>query len=95
MPSYVIERSIPGADQMTGVDLRAAQAHLLEALRELGPEIQWVGSYLAGNKVFCLYVARSSQVVHDRARRAGFPAERICEVKPIVDPLTPEPWSSA
>ena len=90
MPQYVIERDIPGVGQLDAAGLRGASQQSCSVLRDLGPEIQWVHSYVTGDKIYCVYVAPNEQMVREHARLGGFPANRISEIKSIIDPTTAE-----
>ncbi len=83
---YVIERDIPGVGNLTRDELHAASAKSNEALDELGPDIQWVQSFVTGDKIYCVYIAPSETLVRDHAERSGFPANRIEAVRAIIDP---------
>ena len=91
MHRYVIEREIPGASKMTAEELRAAAAKSNAVLHELGPDIQWVQSYVAGDKLYCIYNARSVDLIKLHAARSGFPANRITPVAAVIDPTTASP----
>jgi cell division inhibitor SulA len=90
MPKYLIERELPGAGSLSAEDLRGISEKSCGVLRELGPEIQWVHSYVTGDKITCLYIAPDEEAVREHARRGGFPANRVMEVKSIIDPTTAE-----
>ena len=90
MPKYVIERDIPGAGQLSAQDLQAISQKSCSVLGELGPQIQWVHSYVTGDKVYCLYIAPNEDLVREHATRGGFPANRVSEVHGIIDPTTAE-----
>ena len=90
MPKYVIERNMPGAGALSANELQAASQTSCGVLRELGPQIQWVESYVTDDKVYCVYVAPNKQMIEEHARRGGLPAGRISEVKSIIDPTTAE-----
>ena len=90
MPKYVIEREIPGAGQLSPADLQAASQKSCDVLRALGPNIQWVESYVAADKLFCVYIASSEKLIREHAERSGFPANKITEVKRVIDPTTAE-----
>lgn len=90
MPKYVIERDIPGAGALTDDQLQGISEKSCSVLRKLGPEIQWVHSYVTGDKVYCVYIAPSEAVIREHARLGGFPANRISEVKNVIDPTTAE-----
>ncbi|HEY1603339.1 MAG TPA: DUF4242 domain-containing protein [Pirellulales bacterium] len=88
MPKYVIEREIPNAGAMTKDDLHTAAQTSCGVLKKLGPTIQWVESYVTDNKVYCVYIAPSKSLIEQHAREGGFPANRISEVRAIIDPTT-------
>lgn len=88
MQRYVIERDIPGAGGMTPAQLRDAAAKSNGVLRNLGPDIQWVQSYVAGDKIYCVYNAPSEALIREHAARSGFPANRITPVSAVIDPTT-------
>ena len=90
MPKYVIEREIPGAGSMSSETLQAVSQTSCGVLRKLGPEIQWVHSYVTDNKIYCIYIAPNAEMVREHARQGGFPANSICEIKTIIDPTTAE-----
>ena len=90
MPKYVIEREIPGAGKLTGDQLQGISEKSCGVLRKLGPQIQWVQSYVTGDKVYCVYIAPNEEMVREHAKQGGFPANRISEVTGIIDPTTAE-----
>jgi hypothetical protein len=90
MPKFIIEREMPGAGNLTAAQLTVASQTSCGVLRELGPQIQWVESYVTGDKVYCVYVAPNAEIIKEHAKRGGFPANRISEVKAIIDPTTAE-----
>jgi len=90
MPKYVIEREVPGAGNLSPADLQGMSEISCSVLRDLGPQVQWVHSYVTGDKIYCIYIAPNEELVREHARRAGFPADRISEVKAIIDPTTAE-----
>jgi hypothetical protein len=90
MPKYLIEREIPGAGKMSPQDLQNAAQKSCGVLQNLGPDIQWVQSYVTGDNIHCVYIAPSEEAIHEHARRSGFPANKIMEVKTIIDPTTAE-----
>ena len=90
MPKYVIEREIPGAGQMSPQELQAASHKSCEVLRNMGPQIQWVQSYVTGDKLYCVYIAPDEGMVREHASRGGFPANRISKVATVIDPTTAE-----
>jgi hypothetical protein len=90
MPKYVIEREIPGAGELTPAELQAISQKSCGVLRGMGPQIQWVESYVTGDKVYCIYIAPDEASVREHARQGGFPANRVSEVKAVIDPTTSE-----
>jgi hypothetical protein len=90
MPRYVIERNIPGAGNFTPAELQAISQKSVSVLRELGPQVQWVHSYVTGDKITCVYDAANEEIVREHARRGGFPADAVLEVKSIISPQTAE-----
>jgi len=88
MKKYLIEREIPGVHKLNGEELKGAAATSNAALAELGPKVQWVHSFVAEDKTFCLYLAENEDAVREHARLSGFPANRITEVKGMIDPTT-------
>ena len=90
MPKYVIERTIPGAGKMTVEQLTAISLQSCGVLRDLGPSIQWNESYVTDDRLYCVYIAPSEEMVREHARRGGFPADRVSEVRTIIDPTTAE-----
>jgi len=90
MPKYVIERNIPNAGKMSPTELHDASGKSCRVLKELGPQIQWQQSYVTDNKLFCVYIAPSPELIREHAVRAGFPANAIHEVRTIIDPTTAE-----
>ena len=90
MPKYVIERELPGAGQLTPEQLQAVSQTSCGVLRNLGPEIQWVHSYVTDDKIYCIYIAPNEQLIREHATQGGFPANRISEVRTMIDPTTAE-----
>lgn len=88
MPKYVIERDIPGAGKLTAAELQGISPKSCGVLQELGPQIQWVESHVTDDKVYCVYIASDERLVREHAKLGGFPANRISEVKRIIDPTT-------
>ncbi len=86
MPKYVIEREIPGAGSMSGEDLSGASAKSCSVLNKLGNDIQWIHSYVTDDKLYCIYTAPSEDLIRRHAEQSGFPANRISEVKALIDP---------
>ena len=90
MPKYVIEREIPGAGKSSGADLKGISQKSCDVLKEMGPQIQWVQSYVTDDKIYCVYIAPNEQMVREHAQRGGFPANRISEVRNVIYPTTAE-----
>jgi len=90
MPKYVIEREIPNAGKLSTDELRAISQKSCGVLRNLGPQIQWLESYVTDDKLYCVYIAPNEKMVREHAEQGGFPANRISEVKSIIDPTTAE-----
>ena len=90
MPQYVIEREMPGAGQLGPEDLRQASQTSCSVLKDLGPEIQWVHSYITDNKIYCIYRAANEQTIREHAQRGGFPCNKVSEVRNMMDPATAE-----
>jgi hypothetical protein len=88
MPTFVIERTIPGAGQMTLQNLRAVSQRSCSVLHELGPRIQWVHSYVTDDKLFCIYRAPDADVIREHASRGGFPIDAVLQVRSVIDPTT-------
>lgn len=90
MPKFVIEREIPGVGKSSDAELQAIARKSVEVLRAMGPEIQWLQSYVSGDKVYCVYLAPDEATIREHARRGGFPANRISAVRSLMDPSTAE-----
>lgn len=90
MPKFVVEREIPGAGNWTAEQRQKASAKSVSVLRELGPEIQWVQSYVTDDKLYCVYIAPSADMIRAHAAKGGFPANRISEIKAGLDPTSAE-----
>ena len=90
MPKYVIEREIPGAGKLTSDELKAISQKSCAVLRKMGPEIQWVESYVTGDKIYCVYIAPDTNAVREHAEQGGFPVNRISEVTRMIAPTTAE-----
>ncbi len=90
MPKYVIEREIPGAGNMSPQELQSVSQKSCGVLRNLGPQIQWLHSYVTGDKIYCIYIAPNEEMVRQHAQQGGFPANRISEIKTVIDPTTAE-----
>lgn len=90
MPQYVIEREMPGVGGLSAEDLKMASQTSCSVLHALGPQIQWVQSYVTDNKIYCIYRAPNEEMVREHARQGGFPANKISQVKAMIDPTTAE-----
>jgi hypothetical protein len=90
MPKYVIERTLPGAGKLTPDQLRGIAQKSNSVLRELGPDVQWVHSYVVADKIYCVYNAKNPEIVREHARLGGFPADSVSEVATTIDPTTAE-----
>lgn len=90
MPKFVIEREIPGAGKLNAEQLKAISETSCEVLRNMGPEIQWVHSYVTGDKIYCIYNAANEEMIHEHAKQGGFPANSVSRVTTIIDPTTAE-----
>ena len=90
MPQYVIERDMPGVGGLGPAELKGASQTSCSVLRELGPQIQWVHSYVTDNKIYCIYRATDEDIIREHAQRGGFPANKISLVRTTIDPTTAE-----
>ncbi len=90
MPKYVIEREIQNAGKLSAAELQAISQKSCGVLRNLGPQIQWIQSYVTDNKIYCVYIAPNEKLVREHASQGGFPANRISEVQSVIDPTTAE-----
>ena len=90
MPKYVIEREIPGVGELTPDQLQAISQKSCAVLSNLGPQIQWVESYVVDDRIYCVYIAPNEELIREHARQGGFPANRISEVRSIINPTTAE-----
>lgn len=90
MPKYLIRREIPGAGQLTSEQLRGISQTSCSVLNNLGPQIQWLQSYVTDDRIYCVYIAPNEEMVREHARQGGFPADSIDEIKTIIDPTTAE-----
>ncbi len=90
MPKFLIEREIPGAGDLSAQELQAISQKSCGVLNNMGPRIQWVQSYVTGDKIYCVYIAPDETTVREHARQGGFPANRISEIKSVIDPTTAE-----
>jgi rRNA-processing protein FCF1 len=87
MPQFVIEREVPGAGRLSAEELRSLSLRSLEVLHELGPQIQWLHSYVTEDKVYCVYLAPDETTIREHARRVGIPADRVSAVRRLLDPV--------
>jgi hypothetical protein len=90
MPQFLIERELPGAGKLSPTELKAISQKSCGVLKQMGPQIQWVHSYVTGDKIYCVYRAPNDAMVREHARQGGFPANRVSEVKSVIDPTTAE-----
>ena len=90
MPKYIIERDIPGAGELSAAELQGIAQKSCGILKNMGPQIQWVESYVTDDKVYCTYIAPNEQAIKDHAEQGGFPANKISEIKGVIDPTTSE-----
>jgi hypothetical protein len=90
LPKYLIEREIPGVGKFTSQQLQGASQTSCGVLQKLGPQIQWLESYVTDEKLYCVYIAPNEEIVREHAKLGGFPANRVSEIKTIIDPTTAE-----
>lgn len=90
MPKYVIEREIPGAGKLSAAELQGISQKSCGVLKEMGPQIQWVESFVTDDKVYCVYIAPNEAAVRQHAQKGGFPANKISEIRSVIDPTTAE-----
>jgi Protein of unknown function (DUF4242) len=90
MPKFVIEREVPGAGDLSDAQWRAMSQKSVDVLKGLGCEIQWLHSYVTGDKVYCVYLAPDEATIHEHARRVGIPSNRVSAVRRLIDPATAE-----
>jgi hypothetical protein len=90
MPKFVIEREIPGAGKLTAEQLKGISQTSCGVLSKMGPQIQWVHSYVTGDKIYCIYIAPNEEMVREHAQQGGFPANSVSKVSAIIDPATAE-----
>jgi hypothetical protein len=95
MPRYLIERNIPGAGKLSAEELTAISQKSCGVLQGLGPQIQWVQSYVTGDRITCVYIAPNEEMVREHARQGGFPADSVSEIRTIIDPTTAETTARA
>jgi hypothetical protein len=90
MPKFIIERDIPGAGRLTPEELQAISRKSCCVLGEMGPQIQWLHSYVTDDRIYCVYIAPDEEAVREHARRGGFPANRVTQIRSVIDPTTAE-----
>jgi hypothetical protein len=90
MPKYVIEREVPGAGKLSSEELKGISQKSCGVLSNMGPQIQWLESYVTGDKLYCIYIAPNEEMVREHARQGGFPANRVSEITSVIDPTTAE-----
>ncbi len=90
MPKYVIERELPGAGKLSAQELQAIAQKSCNVLQGMGPQIQWLHSYVTDDKIYCVYIAPGEAAIREHAEKGGFPANRISEVRTVIDPTTAE-----
>jgi cell division inhibitor SulA len=90
MPKYLIEREVAGAGNLSPEQLKDISQKSCSVLSRLGPQLQWLESYVTDNKIYCVYIAPNEQMVREHAQQGGFPANRISQIKTIIDPTTAE-----
>jgi hypothetical protein len=94
MPKFLIEREIPGAGSLSQQELQSISQTSCTVLQKMGPQIQWLESYVTGDKVYCVYIAPNEEIIREHASQGGFPANRISEIKSVIDPTTAEQQSA-
>ena len=90
MPKFVVEREVPGAGKMTPQELQAISQKSCNVLRNMGPQIQWLHSYVTDDKIYCVYIAPNEEAIREHAKQGGFPANRVSEIRSTIDPTTAE-----
>ncbi len=90
MPKYIIERTIPDAGQLSADELQGISKKSCSILKNMGPQIQWMESYVTDNKVYCVYIAPNADMIRQHAQEGGFPADQVSEVRTVIDPTTAE-----
>ena len=90
MPKFIIEREISGAGKLSPLDLKGVSQKSCSVLQNLGPQIQWVESYVTDDKIYCVYIAANEEMIREHARQGGFPANRVSAVRRMIDPTTAE-----
>lgn len=95
MPRFLIEREIPGAGSLSQQELQSISQTSCSVLQKMGPQIQWLQSYVTGDKVYCVYIAPNAEMIREHASQGGFPANRVSEIKAVIDPTTAEQSASS
>ena len=90
MPKFVIEREVPGAGKLTPEEIQTISQRSCSVLRNLGPQIQWLHSYVTDDKIYCVYIAPNEDLIREHARQGGFPANRVSAIRRVIDPTTAE-----
>jgi Protein of unknown function (DUF4242) len=90
VPKFLIEREIPGAGKLSPKELQGISQKSCSVLQKLGPQIQWVESYVTGDKIYCVYIAPNADMIREHAKQGGFPANKISEIKSVISPTTAE-----
>jgi hypothetical protein len=90
MPKFIIERNIPGAGKLSRAELQGISQKSCDVLRAMGPQIQWVESFVKDDKVYCVYIAPDPERIHEHARKGGFPVDRVAPIRSVIDPTTEE-----
>ena len=91
MPKFLIERELPGAGNLSGEQLQGISQTSCGVLQKMGPDIQWIQSYVTGDKIYCVYISPNEEMIREHAKQGGFPANRVSEIKSVIDPTTAEP----
>ena len=94
MPKFLIEREIPGAGSLSPQELQSVSQTSCTVLQKMGPQIQWLESYVTGDKIYCIYIAPNEEMIREHASQGGFPANRVSEIKSVIDPTTAEQQSA-
>ena len=95
MPKFLIEREIPGAGNLSQQELQSISQTSCSVLQKMGPQIQWLESYVTGDKIYCVYIAPNADMIREHASQGGFPANRVSEIKSVIDPTTAEQSASS
>jgi hypothetical protein len=90
VPKFIVEREVPGAGKLTPAEVQAISQKSCSVLQKLGPQIQWVESYITDDKIYCVYIAPNEEVIREHSRQGGFPADRISEIRMVIDPTSAE-----